>query len=376
MRYTRGLVFTDGHFEAKDFYVTDGRFSFEGRPDEETVDLDGLLVLPGLIELHCHGAMGSDFCDGDYEGLKKMAAFFASKGITSFAPASATVPLEVLDAAYRNAARLHRNPEKGLSRLVGINMEGPYFSLKRKGAQNPAYLRLPSVDEFMDLQEAAEGLIRLADVAPELEGAIPYIEEISKNTRVSVAHTDADYEEAAAAFDAGASHLTHLYNTMNPLLHRAPGPIGAASERDDVTAELISDGYHVHPSAVRAAFKLFPGRICLISDGLRCLGLPEGEYSLGGLTVILKDNVARLTDGTIAGSATSLFDCMKRAISFGIPAEEAITAATLTPAKILGIDDELGSVADGKIADFIVVTPEYELKQVYMSGELALSLEL
>lgn len=171
------------------------------------------------------------------------------------------------------------------------------------------------------------------------------------------------------AFAAGARHLTHLFNAMPPLLHRDPGVIGAAAEREDVTAELICDGYHVHPSAVRAAFRLFPGRICLISDALRCCGMPEGEYELGGQKVWLKGGVARLADGTLAGSASTLYDCLLKAIDFGIPREQAITAATLAPARVLGVDAVVGSIAPGKLADFTVCAPDLRPKTTYMAGE-------
>ena len=185
---------------------------------------------------------------------------------------------------------------------------------------------------------------------------------------VSVAHTDAGYEDACSVFDAGAKHLTHLFNAMPPLAHRSPGVIGAASERDFVTAELICDGLHVHPSAVRAAFKLFPGRICLISDALRCLGMPDGEYELGGQTVFLKGGVARLADQTIAGAASDLYRDLQNAVSFGIPEEEAILAATLTPAREIGREKEIGSIAGGKLADFIICDRALDRKEVYIGG--------
>ena len=177
-------------------------------------------------------------------------------------------------------------------------------------------------------------------------------------------------EQAGAVLEAGANHLTHLYNAMPGIHHRNPGPIAAASERENVFAELICDGYHIHPGAVRMAFKLFPGRICLISDGLRCLGMPEGEYELGGQPILLKDGVARLLDGTIAGAASDLFTDLKNAISFGIPENEAILAATLNPARSIGMDRELGSIEPGKRADFVLCNPELQLQAVYMDGKM------
>ena len=183
-----------------------------------------------------------------------------------------------------------------------------------------------------------------------------------------MAHTDASYEEACRAFDAGASHVTHLFNAMPPINHRSPGVIGAAFERDDVTAELICDGLHIHPSIVRMAFRLFPGRICLISDALRCCGMPDGEYELGGQQVTLQGGAARLADGTIAGAACNLFEDMVNAIRFGIPVEDAVLAATLTPAREIGMDQEIGSLEMGKRADFIVCDENWNLEQVYVDG--------
>ena len=209
----------------------------------------------------------------------------------------------------------------------------------------------------------------IADIAAELPGAVEFTEKASKLCTVSIAHTDCTYEEASAVFDAGASHLTHLYNAMPGIHHRKPGPIGAGSERGNVVAELISDGYHIHPSAVRMAFRLFPGRICLISDALRCCGMPDGQYTLGGQDVFLKGGVAKLADGTIAGSAANLYECMQRAVSFGIPAEQAILSATIIPAREIGQDAEIGSIAVGKLADFVVCDAALNRSAVYLGGQ-------
>lgn len=373
MLYKNALIFNVGRgFVPGSFRVENGRFAnvSDGACAGEGVDLQGQRVIPGLIDLHSHGAMGADFSDGDYEGLKRMAAYLAKSGVTAFAPASMTLPYDVLAKAFATAKRLSDEQPQGLSRLVGIQMEGPFFSEKKKGAQNADYLRLPDAAAFKALNDGCGGLVKIADIAPELEGAEKFIREVSRISRVSVAHTDADYEQAKMAFAAGARHLTHLFNAMPSIHHRTPGVIGAAAEREDVVAELICDGLHVHPSAVRMAFRLFPGRVCLISDALRCAGMPDGEYELGGQPVFLKDNIARLADGTIAGSASNLYSCMLNAISFGIPEETAITAATLTPAKELGCDDRLGSIEDGKLADFLVCGADMRLKAVYIGGKV------
>ena len=371
MLFKNALLFRGGRYVPGAFRVEGGRFTafYDEAPDEDGVDLGGAKVIPGLIDVHSHGNSGADFSDGDYDGLVRMAAYYAKNGITGFAPASMTLPYETLETAFATAARLQREAPAGCARLLGIQMEGPFFSEKKKGAQNADYLRLPDFEAFQRLYEGCGGLIRIADVAPELEGAEDFIRRASELCTVSVAHTDASYEDAKAAFAAGARHVTHLFNAMPPIHHRKPGVIGAAAEREDVVAELISDGQHLHPSIVRMAFRLFPGRICLISDSLRCCGMPDGEYELGGQQVFLQGGIARLADGTIAGSATNLFECMRRAISFGVPEEEAVTAATLTPAHEIGADGLVGSLEIGKHADFVVCDRELKALSVWLGGE-------
>lgn len=370
MLYTNANVFTPSGFIKGGFTVEDGRFAEVFEDDRAGgVDLGGAAVIPGLVDIHTHGAAGADFSDGDAEGLTRMAAHLAKRGVTSFCPTSMTLPYETLEKAFRTAAELNENRPAGCARVMGIHMEGPYFSETKKGAQNGAYLKLPDLPGFRKLYEGCGGLVRIVDVAPELEGAAEFAAGAKALCTVSVAHTDANYDEAAAVFDAGASHLTHLYNAMPPIHHRKPGVIGAASERENVVAELICDGLHVHPSSVRMAFRLFPGRICLISDSLRCCGMPDGEYELGGQQVFLSGGVARLADGTIAGAASDLYADMLNAIRFGIPREEAIRAATIRPAKEIGRDSEIGSIEVGKHADFVICGENLQPEGVYIGGE-------
>lgn len=370
MRYENGWIFADGRFVRGGFSVENGRFAhvLEDVPGPAE-DLDGALVIPGLVDIHVHGCAGADFSDGDYAGLVRMARHLARRGVTSFAPASMTLPYDALDKAFHAAARLRREGLADGARLMGVQMEGPFLSREKRGSQNPAYLRLPDWDRFLRLYDAAEGLLRIVDVAPELPGAAEFTRCASEKCRVSVAHTAAGYDQAAAVFDAGATHLTHLFNAMSGIHHRHPGPIGAASERENVTAELICDGIHVHPSAVRMAFRLFPGRICLISDALRCCGMADGSYSLGGQEILLSGGVARLTGGTIAGSAADLYQCMRRAVSFGIPREQAVWAATALPARVIGRESETGAIADGRAADFVICGGELEPRAVYLGGK-------
>lgn len=372
MLFKNGYIFLDGVFRLGSFRVDNGVFSqiFQDCPEEDGIDLHKQYVIPGLIDIHNHGCVGADFSDGQAEGIAAMARYWVSRGITSFAPASMTLPYDILATAFRAAAEYQRSQPKKGARLVGIQMEGPFFSHKKKGAQNGDYLRLPDIAAFDQLYEVSEGLLRIVDVAAELDGAAAFTQHASAKCTVSIAHSDCTYEKASVVFDAGATHLTHLFNAMPGIHHRNPGPIGAASERDGVIAELISDGHHIHPSAVRMAFKLFPQRICLISDALRCCGMPDGQYTLGGQDVFLKDGIARLADGTIAGSAADLYQCMCRAVSFGVPKEQAILAASIIPARQIGQADRLGSIKIGKMADFVICTESLERKAVYLGGTL------
>ena len=375
----RPVFYKNARIFTKDFTFQNGGFAVDENGcfqnvlsadiPADAVDLQGATVIPGLVDVHIHGAMGHDFSDGDADGLKAISAYLAKEGITAFAPASMTLPYETLEKAYAVAKDFSKSASANCARLMGIHMEGPYFSEKKKGAQNGAYLKTPDFAGFEKLYKDCDGLIAIADVAPELPGAEEFVRQASKLCTVSVAHTDSDYDHAKAAFSAGATHLTHLFNAMPGIHHRTPGVIPAAVENKNVRAELICDGMHVHPASVRLAFSMFGAdRMVLISDALRCLGMPDGEYELGGQQVFLSNNLAKLADGTVAGAATNLYAGMCNAMAFGIGEADAVRAATYNPACAIGADKKIGSIENGKLADFIVCSADYTQKRVFLGG--------
>lgn len=368
MRIKGGKLFTPQGFQEGDLFTAGERIAAQSG-DAEVYDAQGCYVIPGLTDLHFHGAMGADFSDGDPDGLQKMAEFELSQGVTQICPAGMTLLEDQLIKICTVAAQHNREGRPGAA-LVGINLEGPFLSYEKRGAQNGDWLQPPNLPLLHKLCEVSDGLVKLVSIAPELEGAMEFIREASKTVAVSLAHSTADYDTAAAAYEAGARQATHLYNAMPAFTHRAPGIIGAAAERDDVYCELISDGVHIHPAVVRCTFRMVGrDRMVLISDTMRACGMPDGQYTLGGQDVIVKGPLATLKDGTIAGSATCLMDCMRRAVSFGIPLVDAVTAAAVNPTKALKIDGDYGTLDQGKMANIVVLDENLALKQVFFRGK-------
>ena len=360
-----GKVFQeDGSFLEQALYINDHRLvdKAEYQDDEKVIDAEGLLVLPGLVDIHSHGAAGEDFSDGNPEGLKKILQYEKRCGITSYCPTSMTFPKERLRQIFASIKGAQTEEE---AKVVGINMEGPFLDPVKKGAHVEEWIAAPDAAFVRELNQDVDGLVRLVTLAPNMDGAEEFIKEMHEEVCISLGHTAADYDCASGAMKLGAHHVTHLYNAMQPFGHRAPGLIGAAMDDPECMVELICDGYHIHPSAIRAAFRMFgPERVILISDSMRATGMENGTYELGGQEVTVKDRKAVLKDGTLAGSATNLYGCMCKAVEFGIPLEQAIMAATANPARSIGIFDRVGSIRIGKQADLLLVSENLELKRV------------
>lgn len=397
----------DKTFEEGEILICDGRIAGTGKNmlqcvsktefmQEEVIDGEGCYVIPGLIDLHFHGCMGYDFCDGTKEAIAEIAKYEASIGVTAIAPATMTLPVEELERILAVAAEYkkeEKNCAAGSERanaasewktvngqqeiradLIGINMEGPFISPVKKGAQDARNIIPCNLEIAQRFLDASEGLVKFIGVAPEESSeSIAFIEAMKDKVNISLAHTNADYDTAKAAYDAGANHAVHLYNAMPPFTHRAPGVVGAVADSKHVTAELICDGVHIHPAAVRTTFEMMGAeRMILISDSMRATGMPDGRYTLGGLDVDVAGNRATLVaDGALAGSATNLMDCMRVAVKqMGLPLETAVACATMNPAKKLGVYEQYGSIEAGKKADMVLLDENLALKMVIKGGKV------
>lgn len=365
----------NGNFEDAEIYIEGERFvgSVTENASEPVIDGEGAYAIPGLIDLHFHGCIGADFCDGFREALERITAYEVSAGVTAIAPATMTLPIAELEQILANAAEYQKNPTPG-AELVGINMEGPFISPVKKGAQDEKNIVPCNVEICRRFLKASDGLVKFIGIAPEeSDDAVSFIKEVKDAVHVSLAHTNADYDTAFAAFQAGADHAVHLYNAMPPFTHRAPGVVGAIVDCEHVWAELICDGVHIHPATVRATFKMLgDDRIVLISDSMRATGMPDGVYTLGGLDVQVNGNRATLvSDGALAGSVTNLMDCMRTAVKvMDIPLESAVKCVTINPAKCLGIDQNYGSITTGKYADLVLLDQNLNIKAVIKKGAL------
>ena len=369
MKIVHAEVFTEnGRFEQKEIVMKNGLFaSGKDEQEGEILDASGLYAVPGLIDIHFHGCVGYDFCDGTVEAFDAILNYEASQGVTAVCPATMTLDEGTLERVF-SLAGVYPNNQGAM--MAGITMEGPFVSGAKKGAQNAKYIRKPDVGMYRKMQKMANGRILQVAVAPEEDQDFRFARELNQEVVISVAHTCCDYETARQAFRNGYSHVTHLYNAMNGFGHREPGVIGAACDAEHVYAELICDGIHIHPSTVRTTFKMFgQDRICMISDSMMAAGMPDGTYALGGQEVFMKGRKATLSDGTIAGRASTVMDCLRTAVGeMGIPLETALKACTINPAKSLHIEKMHGSIREGKYADLVLLDRDLNVVKVFLKG--------
>jgi len=368
-----GNVFTDdGKFHDMDIEIQNSIITAIGEKlpaaGHEIINAQDNYVIPGLVDIHTHGAMGFDFSDGTEEAIEEIARFQLKNGVTSFLGTTMTLSEEQLMHICKTARTFVEamHPEQAV--LRGIHLEGPFICFDKRGAQNAKYIASPDISVLERLNDASADSVRLIVVAPEEEGGLEFIQAAAQICTVSLAHSTSGYETANKAFVNGANHVTHLFNGMNPFTHREPGIIGSAFDAG-AFVELISDGVHIHPSVVRAVFKLFgDDRVCLISDSMRASGLADGKYDLGGQMVTVVGKSATIDNGSLAGSVSNLKDCMRCAVDFGVPLPSAIKAATINPAKSVGIDKEIGSLTVGKRADILIIDKELNPDTIIFGG--------
>ncbi len=349
-----------------DIEIENGIIKNIGKTDSDGLDFSGCVALPGFIDIHIHGCNMADATDCNPDSAAKMSKWLATQGITSFCPTTMTLPVETLRKCFGYISDTMGKEEGAY--IHGINMEGPFIAPEKKGAQDAAHILAPDYEVFDELNSICP--VKLVDIAPEQNGAEDFIKKAKEVCTVSAAHTTANYEQGKKAIDSGVSHATHLYNAMNGLTSREAGMVGAVLDSDGVTAELICDGIHICPATLRITFKaLGEDRTVVISDAMMAAGLDAGEYTLGGQRVI-KTDAARLPDGTLAGSATNLFEEFQNLLSFGIPVKQAIKSVTINPAKAIGVNKITGSIESGKNADLLILSDDFkEIKAVFVKGK-------
>lgn len=335
----------------------------------EVIDAEGGYVAPGLIDIHIHGYLGEDVSDGNAQGIFKMANGIMKNGVTAFCPTTMTVSTDEINKAL-NVVRSLKEESKNWNgaEILGVNLEGPFINPKKKGAQAEEYIKAPDGDFVIKNAD----VIRLVTMAPEIEGGYEAIKRIRENcdVAVSVGHTDATFEQALEAIDAGATHITHLFNAQTPLHHRNPGVVGAAL-LENVTAELIADTFHVHKGLFELLARVKGDNLVLITDCTRAGGMPDGEYSLGGQPIFVKGVECLLEDGTIAGSVLRLNDAVKNyKDNTSLPLWKAVAAASLNPARAIGIDDRKGSLEPDKDADIIITDDDFNIKKTIIGGKV------
>ncbi|QDA74004.1 N-acetylglucosamine-6-phosphate deacetylase [Listeria seeligeri] len=345
------------------------KFTPEDYSEEQIFDGNGQLLIPGMIDVHIHGANNYDMMDGSTESIQAVSMACAETGCTSFLVTSVSSSLEDLIQMIRQTKKVI-GKEKG-AKIAGIHLEGPYLNIEKKGMQNPAFLRHPDLKEMAEIFDEADGLIKMVTIAPELPGGIELIEFLKKRgVVVAIAHSNATYEEAQNAFEKGASHITHCFNAMPTIHHRSPGLVTAALENDSISVQTIVDGVHLHPGIVRLIHKIKgPDKVVLTTDALQAMGVGDGEYIFGGHQVTVKEGIARLQDGTLASSTVTMNKSLRLSTEFGINLQDSIQMATSTPATILGME-KFGRIEDGYIADLVLLDDKFEVQNTWINGEI------
>lgn len=372
MQITGGWVYDPDEGFAERTVCTDGERIARSSADAKKLDAAGCYVLPLLIDLHIHGYAGADADSAEPAELEWMARALLRQGVGAFCPTTMTLPEARLAAVCRCVGAYGKEKHPG-ARVLGVHLEGPFLARERRGSHDEALLRNPDPERLERLQKAGEGTVRLMTLAPELPGALALIQAaVKQGVRVSLGHTQADYDTAQAALCAGAAQCTHLLNAMTPFGHRVPGVVGAAFDVPGTKVELICDGIHVHPAMVRAMFRLFgPERILMVSDALPAAGLPEGTYRLGSQEITVHHGRAVLSGKpeTLAGSVCSLMESLRQAVSFGIPLADAVRAASWNPACAMGMEKRMGSLRPGQEAGLVLLEREtLEIRAVIARG--------
>ncbi|MYW03728.1 N-acetylglucosamine-6-phosphate deacetylase [Streptomyces sp. SID3343] len=364
------VVLPSGVVEGASVRVVDDRIAFAGPgiddPSDRLIDVGGGWIVPGFVDMHVHGGGGGSYTSGDAEEALRVAEFHRSHGTTTTIASLVTAsPVELLRTVRELAPLVHEG------RLAGLHLEGPYLSKVRCGAHDPTQLRSPDRDEVSALLKAAAGAIRMVTLAPELPGGIELVRRLAdEGVIAAVGHTDGTHRETRAALAAGASVATHLFNAMRSVHHREPGPVTALLQDSDAVVELINDGVHLHPSVVNLAYaSAGPDRVAFITDAMGAAGMPDGVYPLGVMTVDVVDGVARLTGGeSIAGSTLTLDRALRNGVAGGLPIADVARSLSATPARALGIADELGTLEAGKRADLVVLDDALEVRAVLAAG--------
>lgn len=354
--------------------IEDGKFAgfTENIPeDARIIDWSNYTIAPGLFDTHIHGVKGYDIMDGTVEAVQEISKALLPLGVTRFLPTTLTSSKADLNKSITSITEAVRQGLSG-AQSEGIFLEGPYFTEKHKGAQNPSYFRNPDVQEFSEWQRLAEGSIVKIALAPERESAFEFIQKVSQEgVLVSLAHTDASHSCCEDAVNHGARNFVHLFNGMSGLHHRKPGAVLTALSDSRAYAELICDGFHVHPDVSRFAYQVKQDKLMLITDCMQAGLMPDGNYYLGEFPVVMKDGMAKTETGSLAGSTLILLNGVKNLTKWtSEPLYKIWHLASLTPAKSLGISEKLGSIAPGKIADYVVLDDEFNVKTVAVAGEV------